>query len=76
MNIAQAKKPQLISIVGIVGTTTGNSITGELLTVADACYSDEPTTLPPPPLVATDEYGGYLGCPKGYHGLSCKDNRK
>lgn len=69
MNIAQAKKPQLTSYIGIVGTVVGNVHTGELLTVADSCESDEPTTLPPP-LVAT-ENGEYLGCPKGYHGPIC-----
>jgi len=77
MNIAQAKKPQLISIVGIVGTIaiTG-STTSELLTVAFACRSDEPTTLPPPPLVPRAGYEGYLECPEGYHDLWCKGKVK
>ncbi len=73
MNIAQAKKSGFISYVGIVGTTTGNSITSEVLTIAFACTSDEPTTKPP--LIPT-EYEAYLGCPKGYHDLCWRGKGK
>ena len=47
-----------------------NTVNGEFWAIA----SDEPTTLPPP-LVPT-EYGQYLGCPKGYHGLCWKGKVK
>lgn len=73
MHIAQAKKSGITSYVGIVGTTTGNSITSEALTIAYAYDSDEPTTLPP--FVPT-EYEAYLGCPKGYHDLCWKGKVK
>lgn len=74
VHIAQAKKPQLKSYIGFVGTmvSTGSS-TSELLTVAFACQSEKPTTLPPPLVPTFSGLDEYLGCPQGYQ-TRCKGN--
>jgi type IV pilus assembly protein PilA len=44
INRAMARKPALKRYIGIVQTTVGEATTGEVLTIAQACESKNPTT--------------------------------
>jgi type IV pilus assembly protein PilA len=74
VHIAQAKKPQLKSYIGFVGTeVSAGSSTSELLTVAFACQSEKTTTLAPPLVPTLSGSDEFLGCPEGYQ-TRCKGN--
>lgn len=67
-NQAVAQKPALKSYVGIVGTTVGNTLTSEALTIAFACESNIPSSATPTPIPATDK--GCADITQGYKDLA------
>lgn len=68
-SLATAQKPALKSYAGLVGTTPGDLVTGEVLTLAAACESETPTQTKFANSVSTDVLASSAPCGIGYKSL-------